>query len=72
MSYTSRSIQFAVDQIPCTLGTRSSAVACTFKRSRSFFSIEYMFSTMSNRFSRFGQSTAVRSLSQSNFSSSRL
>ena len=54
------------------LGTRSSALACAFRRNRSFFSNEYMLRTMSNRFSRFGQSTAVRSLSQSNFSSSRL
>ncbi len=30
MSYASRSIQFAVDQIPCTLGTRSFSAACDF------------------------------------------
>src|ERR1700719_3384924 len=72
MSYTSLSSQFAVAHTPWTLGTRSSAEAYTFRRSRSFFSIEYILSTISNRCSRFGQSTAVRSLSQSNFSSSRL
>src|SRR6266478_5638055 len=71
MSNTSRSCQFAVGQTPTTLGTSSASAANTFSLSRSFFAKEYTLRTTSNRLSRFGQSTAVKSESMSNFSSSR-
>src|SRR5439155_13102668 len=71
MSTTSRSCQFAVGQTLTTLGTSSASAAHTFSLSRSFFEKEYRLRTTSKRFSRFGQSTAVKSASMSNFSSSR-
>src|SRR5260370_56639 len=68
MSNTSRSCQSAAGQTLTTLGTSSASAACTFTLSRSFFAKEYRSRTTSNRFSRFGQSTAVKSASMSNFS----
>src|SRR5215467_5386199 len=71
MSNASRSSQLAVGQTAETLGTCSPSPACALTRKRSFFAKEYRLSTTSKRFSRFGQSTAVKSESRSNSSSSR-
>ena len=61
MSHTSRSSQFAAGHNPVTDGTGSPAAARTLTLTRCRRRVEYRQYTTSKRFSRGGQSVAVRS-----------